>query len=165
MGRAQIAIIGVGNYLMGDEGVGIHAAKKLSEISWPNGAQIIDGGTPGVSLIHLIEGRRLAIIIDCADFGGKAGEIRIFNPDDLRHDERACVSLHATDLLTVLELARCTGRYPDKVLIVGIQPEKIEVSIKLSAAIQRALDGLYEIIALEIQGPYSNKLQNLCGSF
>lgn len=149
--RAQIAIIGIGNYLMGDEGIGIHAVKKLNEISWPNGAQIIDGGTSGISLIHLIEGRRLVIIIDCADFGGKAGEVRIFNPDDLRHDERACVSLHTTDLLTVLELARRTGRYPDKVLIVGIQPEKIEMGIKLSMEVQRALDGLHEVINLEIQ--------------
>lgn len=139
MNKAAIAIIGVGNYLMGDEGVGIHAIEYLRTFKWPDDVEIIDGGTPGVSLLHLIEGRKLAIVIDCADFGGKPGEVRTFNPDDLVRYEQSEASLHATDLLSALELARKTGHYPEKITIVGIQPKKIAMGPALSAECKEAL--------------------------
>jgi len=142
MPRPPIAIIGVGNYLMCDEGVGIHAVSALRELDWPEDVEIIDGGTPGVALLHLIEGRELAIIIDCADFGGNPGEIKTFDPDKLQRDDHAEISLHATDLLSALALARTTGNYPKKIVIVGIQPKEIKMGTKLSEQGRDAIEKL-----------------------
>jgi hydrogenase maturation protease len=146
MTRAPIAIIGLGNYLRGDEGVGIHAVEKLRGMPWPDTVEIIDGGTPGAALIHLIEDRRLVILIDCADFGGKPGEIEVFDPDRLRREEREEISLHAADLLTSLELARRVGRYPQKAIIIGIQPKSISPGVSLSPELLGALDNIPDMV-------------------
>ena len=146
MKRAAIAIIGIGNYLMGDEGAGIHAVASLREQAWPAEVEILDGGTPGVGLLHLLDGREFAIIVDCADFGGTPGEIRCFDPDDLMRDERTEAGLHATDLLTALALAKQTGSAARKTIIVGIQPKQIAMGMTLSPEVQSALSQLPEII-------------------
>lgn len=144
--KKPIAIIGVGNYLMGDEGVGIHAIEELRKLEWPDYIEIIDGGTIGIGLLHLIEGRKLAIIIDCADFGGKAGDIRVLKPSDLLQDKYTKNGLHSTDLLTALELANCTGNTAKQIYIIGIQPTLITVGIKLSNEIQSILSSLHNLI-------------------
>lgn len=144
--KSAIAIIGVGNYLMGDEGVGIHAIEELRSLEWPDNVEIIDGGTPGVGLLHLIDGRDIAIIVDCADFGGVPGEIKIFDPDSLKQDARAESGLHATDLLTALELAKKTVKYPKKVRIIGIQPKTIEMRNTLSEEVKSSLKKLPRMV-------------------
>ncbi len=140
------AIIGVGNFLMSDEGVGIHAISELRKFQWPDSVEIIDGGTPGVSLLHMIDGRKLVILIDCADFGGKPGEIRTFDPEELERDQNSEVSLHATDLLGALALAKSAENYPEKVIIVGIQPKKIEMGTTLSEPAALAITEIHEFI-------------------
>ncbi|MBT3182422.1 MAG: hydrogenase maturation protease [Deltaproteobacteria bacterium] len=140
MTKKPTAIIGVGNYLMSDEGVGIHAIAKLRTMNWSDDIDIIDGGTPGVALLHMIEGRKLVVIIDCADFEAKPGEISIFNAADLKRDTNDEISLHATDLLGALELAKHAGSYPEKVIIVGIQPEHIGMGTSLSTSVEESLN-------------------------
>ncbi len=141
-----IVIIGVGNFLMGDEGAGVHAIKRLEQESWPDTVELIDGGTPGMNLMYMIENRRLAVLIDCADFGAEPGAIDVFDPDDLKRDERSEISLHATDLLSALELARRLGHYPEAVRIVGIQPKAIAMTTTLSDTLTAALEKLPETI-------------------
>lgn len=152
-----IVIVGVGNALMGDEGVGIHAIERLRKETWPPGVDLIDGGTPGIGLLHIIEGRDLAIIIDCADFGGRPGEVRTFDPDDLVRDERAEASLHATDLLSALELARRTGHSPKRVRIVGIQPSSIGMGTALSPPVAASLPTIPEVVRTSIQQDFSSQ--------
>jgi hydrogenase maturation protease len=142
----SIAIIGIGNFLMSDEGAGVHAIAALREMKWPNDVELIDAGTPGVAMLHMIEKKKKVIIIDCADFGGKPGEIKTFDPDDLVRDDNKEISLHATDLLGSLELARRTIKYPDEVVIIGIQPESIEMGTKLSKTVQQSLSRLPKLI-------------------
>lgn len=158
MPRSRVVIIGVGNYLMGDEGAGIHAIQKLRTAELPYNCEIVDGGTAGFSLLHIIEDRDLVVIIDCADFGGAPGEMRIFDPDDLRREETRTAGLHATDLLTVLNLARAAGNYPLKVIIIGIQPGKIGMGTTLSAKVESALDGIETLLKKHIPLPQSNLL-------
>lgn len=133
------AIIGVGNLLMSDEGVGIHAIEYLRQIAIPCGADLIDAGTPGMAMLHILEDRELAIIIDCADFGGTIGEVKAFDAAELKREENREISLHAADLLGSLELARRLNKYPSRVIIIGIQPKTISLGLKLSVEIEAAL--------------------------
>lgn len=146
----SVAIIGIGNYLLGDEGVGIHAINLCREKRWPAGVEIMDGGTAGVSLLHMIRDRDLAIFIDCADFGGSPGEVRAFDPKSIVRHESSEVSLHATDLLTTLDLASHTGNYPQSAVIIGIQPAALRMTTELSPEVKVSLDSVVTAIEREI---------------
>jgi hydrogenase maturation protease len=135
-----IAIIGLGNYLMGDEGVGIHATKILRREAWPDDVEIIDAGVPSLALLHMMEGRKLIILIDCADFGAKPGTIKAFRPDDVKRaapEKKA--SLHAADLMTTFDIAAQAGLPLPPVWIVGIQPACIEMTMELSPEASTAI--------------------------
>lgn len=151
-----IAIIGLGNLLMGDEGVGIHATKKLRENPWSDDIDVIDAGVPSLALLHMMEGRQLVIVIDCADFGGQPGEITTFTPDQVKHqEEERRVSLHGYDLMTTFDIAAQTGMPIPPVWIVGIQPARVKMTTELSREASRALGHLPHIIRdlVEKQSP------------
>lgn len=155
----SIAIIGIGNYLMGDEGVGIHAIEACRQKNWPPGVEIIDGGTSGVSLLHMIRDRDLAVFIDCADFGGSPGELRVFEPKELKRRPTFEISLHATDLLTSLDLARDTGNYPRSAVIIGIQPSAIRISTELSFEVSASLGSIISTVEREINRSCATQCQ------
>lgn len=132
---------------MGDEGVGIHATKKLREHNWTDDVEIIDAGVPSLALLHMMEGRKLVIIIDCADFGGKPGEIACFNPDQVkRAPPEKKASLHSADLLTTFDVAAETGLPLPPVWIIGVQPARVEMTMELSEEVQAVLEQLEIII-------------------
>lgn len=141
-----IVIIGVGNLLMGDEGVGIHACKKLRQLLKREDCEIIDAGVPSMALLHMLEGHKLAFIIDCADFGGDPGEIEIFTPDEVNREDDPIMSLHSTDLLSTLDVAKKIGMDLPQIWIVGIEPSRIEQSMELSEDVSNALLDLPELI-------------------
>ena len=141
-----VAIIGVGNYLMGDEGVGIHATQRLRKEFIRDDCDIIDAGVPSMALLHMIEGRNFVIIIDCADFGGAPGEIKVFKPENVKREENKEISLHATDLLTTLDLGKSIGLALPPISIIGIQPARVEQTMKLSDQLSRALEKIHEVI-------------------
>lgn len=141
-----IAIIGVGNYLMGDEGAGVHAAHKLRDKLKRDDCDIIDGGVPSISLLHMIEDRELVIIIDCAEFGGKPGEIISFRPDDVKREANSIISLHGSDLLSTLDVGTALGLKMPLIWIIGIQPLKLEMSRELSPEVQASVDNIPGVV-------------------
>ena len=110
---------------MGDEGVGIHATNSLRKDLKRDDCDIIDAGVPSMALLHMLEGRRLVFIIDCVDFGGSPGEMEIFHPEEVKQEENSEISLHATDLLTTLDVGKKIGMELPPIWIIGIQPDRI----------------------------------------
>ncbi|MFH1874493.1 MAG: hydrogenase maturation protease [Pseudomonadota bacterium] len=141
-----IAIIGVGNYLRQDEGVGIHATQLLRKKIKRADCEIIDAGVPSVALLHMLENRSLVIIVDCADFAGQPGEIKTFQPEQIKHEEKKEISLHATDLMTVFEMAKSMGISLPSIFIIGIQPETVEQGMELSEPVQKSLQNLPDLV-------------------
>lgn len=141
-----IVIIGVGNYLMGDEGVGIHATAKLRQEFKNDDCDIIDAGVPSMALLHMIENRKLVIIIDCAEFGGKPGEIITFKPEQVKRERNSIISLHGTDLLSTLDVGQTLGLAQPPIWIIGVQPVKVEMSQELSEEVNKSLDKLAQHI-------------------
>lgn len=132
---------------MGDEGVGIHATKMLRAQEWPENIDIIDAGVPSLALLHMMEGRELVIVIDCADFGGQPGDIKSFTPDQVKlQDADRQASLHGSDLMTTFDIAAQAGLPIPPVWIVGIQPARVEMTMELSPAAQAALNDLPRVI-------------------
>ena len=140
--KKPTAIIGVGNLLMGDEGVGIHAIKFLKESEWPEDVELIDAGVPGPSLLYMLEETELSIIIDCADFGGKPGDILVVEPEKLKKPNEEVFSLHGTSLLGTIALAEKLDINIGNVALICIQPKSIEMTDKLSLEVESSLQDI-----------------------
>ena len=154
----KIAIIGVGNKLMGDEGIGVHAIEYFRNTPSPlplshkgrgNKVKVdlVDGGTIGIALLHLFEKYERVILIDAADFGGRPGDIKIFELDNINlPPDTEQISLHGTSLADVLALALKLGNKLPKITIIAVQPEKITHSMELSDKCKKAIPKIAKAI-------------------
>jgi hydrogenase maturation protease len=151
--RASIVVLGLGNPLMADEGVGVAVIERLQSQAdrYPD-VEFIDAGTGGMALLHLIERRRKAIFVDCAFMHERPGEIRRFTPEQVRSKkELAHQSLHEADLLKILELAQQLDQAPQQVVIFGIQPEIVTPRLELSKTIADRLEQYVDAIRSECE--------------
>jgi hydrogenase maturation protease len=136
--RKPVVVLGLGNPLMADEGIGVHLVERLLESAdrYP-AVDFIDAGTGGLPILYQIEGRRKAIVIDCAFMDEPPGTIRRFTPDEVESRKvLAHQSLHEADLMKIIAIARDLGQAPEEIVIFGIQPERIEPGLGLSRALR-----------------------------
>jgi hydrogenase maturation protease len=155
--KKDVVVVGLGNTLMADEGIGVHLVRRLSdekltaehaetaekknEINSECSAasavrknvEFIDAGTGGMSLLHIISGRKKAIIIDCAVMGAEPGTIKRFSPEEAKSVKQLShYSLHEADVLQIIEMSRKLGQCPEQIIIFGIEPQRIEPGRQLS---------------------------------
>jgi hydrogenase maturation protease len=148
----NVIVLGIGNPLMSDEGVGIAIIEWFSahREKFPD-VDFIDAGTGGMSILHLIEGRRKVIIVDCAFMGTEPGAIRKFVPDEVRSVKKlAHQSLHEADILKIIDLAGQLGTCPQEIVFYGIEPETIELNQQLSKTITANMDNYISTISEEL---------------
>lgn len=139
----ETIVIGLGNPLMADEGIGVVLIERLAELAAagkvPNAeaVEFYDGGTGGMSLLHKIAHRKKAVLIDCAKMGAAPGTIRRFTPADVQTVKSLShLSLHEVDILKVVELSRQLGECPDEFVCFGIEPQTIDNQIGLTPALE-----------------------------
>ena len=140
--RKETVVLGLGNLLMSDEGIGIHLIRKFSEHQdkFPS-IEFIDAGTGGMNVLHLIANRKKAVIIDCVKMGKKPGTIKRFEPADVKTVKKMMhFSLHEADILRIIELSRQLGECPGQIVIFGIEPESLELGQKLSKTLSDRID-------------------------
>lgn len=150
--KNPVVVLGLGNPLMADEGIGIHLIERLMKMAtkYP-GVDFVDAGTGGLSVLHQIEGRRKAIFIDCALMDEEPGILKRFTPQDVHTTKvLAGQSLHETDLLRIIRLARQLDQAPQEVVIFGIQPEQVTLSENLSTTLSSKFDSYLSEILLEL---------------
>jgi hydrogenase maturation protease len=146
-------VLGLGNPLMSDEGIGGFLITKLLEKRDTHPAvDFIDAGTGGMSMLHLIADREKVIIIDCAYMGTSPGAIIKFTPQEVQTVKQLLhYSLHEIDILKVLEFARQLDQCPDNVVIFGIEPETIELGGNLTDTLQNKIEEYLTQIENELQ--------------
>lgn len=140
--KKDVVVIGIGNVLMSDEGVGCYIVERLAQqaAQYPF-ADFIDAGTGGLSILHLIADRRKAVIIDCAYMGTEPGTIKQFTPEDVASKKTlAHHSLHEADVLKIIAMAKKLDQCPSEVVIFGIEPKRIEPGQKLSGVLAVKMD-------------------------
>jgi hydrogenase maturation protease len=145
----DIVVLGLGNVLMRDEGIGVYVVNRLKEgaAKFPN-VEFIDAGTGGMAILHLIANREKAIVVDCALMGQAPGTIRRFTPDDVKSIKQVShFSLHDVDILKVLELSRQLDECPKEVIIFGVEPAKVEQGPTLSPELSARIDEYVRMIA------------------
>jgi hydrogenase maturation protease len=150
--RRPVVVLGLGNPLLGDEGIGVCLVERLAESAaeYPS-VDFIDAGTGGLSILHHIEGRRKVIFIDCAFMDEEPGTIRRFTPDEVRSRKvLAHQSLHEADLMRILAMAAQLNHAPELVVIFGVQPERVEPGQNLSRTLAARIDEYVSRILSEL---------------
>lgn len=149
----NIAVLGLGNPLMRDEGIGTKIIELLSgyQEKYPH-VEFIDAGTGGMSVLHLISGRDKAVIIDCAKMQAEPGTLRRFEPEDVQSVKKLSHhSLHEMDILKVIDIAAQTHQRPESVVFFGIEPEVIELGDHLSDTLLAKMDEYIKTILEELK--------------
>jgi hydrogenase maturation protease len=142
----SVTVLGVGNILCSDEGVGVHAVRALQsrrECGRP-GIEFLDGGTLGLNLLSYIEDANSLILLDAVDFGAPPGTVIELDGEDLPRRAGIKLSEHQLTLQEVLGLARIRGRLPRRLKLIGMQPAEICVGDTLSPAVQAGLERMVE---------------------
>ena len=154
-------MIGLGNPLMADEGIGVVLIEKLTKLAAAgklpsDDVEYYDGGCGGMYLLHTIAERQKAILIDCCLMGTEPGTIRRFTPDDVNSvKQMAHLSLHEVDILNVIKMAKQIGQCPDEIIIFGIDPVKIEAQMHLNDTLKAKIPHYIDAIRKEIEHPDS----------
>ncbi|MEK6737867.1 MAG: HyaD/HybD family hydrogenase maturation endopeptidase [Planctomycetota bacterium] len=144
----KIAILGIGNILLRDEGVGVHAVNALKErYVFSADVELIDGGTMGLDLLPFIEGKDKVLIIDAADFGEKPGIIKTIEGKDIPAFLNTKFSVHQIGLPDMIFAADFMGITPPEMCLVGIQPGDTGTGLELSQEMKDKFQELVDIAA------------------
>jgi hydrogenase maturation protease len=144
-------VLGVGNPLQGDDGLGIRAVQMLAERDIPPGVTVEDAGTPGLGLAAWLDGWSSVILVDAVHMGETPGNWRRFGLGEIRLIvENSPLSLHEPGLSSGLALAQALDVLPEDILLYGVEPEVLDNGQELSPTIKRALPELVEDILDEL---------------
>jgi hydrogenase maturation protease len=143
MSDRPVLVIGLGNPIMADDGLGLAALARLRDgWVWPVGVELVDGGTWGMNLLPLIEGADRILFLDAVDADQAPGTPVRFERDDLPRYIELHLSPHQVDLREVLALAEFRGALPAEIVILGAQPEVVEMRAGLSPTLESCVEGL-----------------------
>ena len=149
----SILILGIGNVLWADEGFGVRCIEHLAEtVSLPPEVTLLDGGTQGLYLLPFLEEADRLIVFDAVDYGLAPGTLKIVEDDAVpRFMGAKKMSLHQTGFQDVIATAQLLGTCPERLLLIGCQPEELEdyggglreiVAARIAPAVEVALDRL-----------------------
>jgi len=120
-------ILGIGNNLLTDEGVGIHVVRHLEEHHGGEpGVTFLDGGTLSFTLAEPIAEHDNLIVVDAARFGEPAGAVRCLEGDDMdRYLTGNRASVHEVGLMDLFDISRLSGTFPEHRALIGVEPESL----------------------------------------
>ena len=151
-GPAPVTVIGLGNALMGDDGLGIAALERLrDEWTIAPAVALVDGGTLGLGLLPAIESAGRLLLIDAIDRGMPAGTEVVLDREEIPRVLALKVSPHQIALSEALALAELRGTLPVQTVAIGLQPERIELSTSLSPRLERRLDRLVDLVVARLE--------------
>src|SRR5574341_2272777 len=145
-------VIGLGNPLMGDDGLGLAALAKLTaEWSLPGDVELVDGGTWGMTLLPVVERARRLLLIDAIDVAAAPGSVHLLDRDRIPRYLATKISPHQVDMHDVLALAQLRGTFPEHAVALGIQPATVEFGNALSEIVRCRLDELVRAVVAQLE--------------
>ncbi len=142
----KTAILGVGNLLLSDEGLGVRAVEILRSFSFDGDVEILDGGTLGIDLLYFLDGCQRLLIVDAILGGQECGTLYRIEGDEVNAYFRQKVSAHELGIQEVLAFMDILGKKPPEICVMGIEPYRLEVSTELSPVVKEKLGTLIEMI-------------------
>ena len=155
----KTVVLGTGNELFKDEGVGVHVARIL-QTKLPtsiNDVEVIDGGT-SPDIWSLIDGADKLIIIDAVRGGCEPGTIYRFTPQQIVADRGLITSVHQMGILENLSLIELVGSKPGETIIIGVEPKELEPGLELSPELQKRMPKIIQTVLEEISSRIETKV-------
>jgi hydrogenase maturation protease len=150
----SIGVIGIGNPLRRDDGIGIVLLDQLRDCreDFLSDVSLVDGGIGGMNILHLIDDFDIVIFIDAIDFHAPVGEICFFSFDDVKESrKKQNIGTHVQDVLEVLYVAQKLGSLPEKIFIFGVQPSDLSYGVGVSSLIEKKLQFLTDSLKKNIK--------------
>jgi hydrogenase maturation protease len=150
-GGRPTVVLGLGNPLMTDDGLGVAAVTRLRE-EWlvSEGVELVDGGTWGMNLLPTIEDAGRLVLVDAIDRGMPPGTTVVLERHEIPRAFALKVSPHQVDVREVLALAELRGTLPDETVAIGLQPDVVALGLELSPTLEERLDHLLDLVALQL---------------
>lgn len=152
---SSILVLGLGNILLMDEGLGVHAM-ELFDSQWavPDHVSVVDGGTCGMDMLDLIASHRHLIAVDAVKTGAPAGTLVILRGDEVPAYFKGKLSPHQLGLCDLLASLRLQGEAPESVTLIGCVPLALGTGLQMSAETEALLPAMVQSIigALHEQG-------------
>ena len=158
--RPQTLVLGLGNLLLADDGVGLRLLEELrNEPGEAGDAEFVDGGTQGLALLGYLAERSTVVILDAVGLGASPGTVHVLSESAIEQlRTRAAATAHEGNALELLAIARLLGQAAGHVLIVGVEPAQVRTGVGLSPAVEsavpRALAEVRRILARIREGEY-----------
>ena len=148
----RIVVLGVGNTLLSDEGVGVRAAEKLQrDFVLPAGVEIIDGGTTGMEMLEDLACAGHIIIVDAVRSGHAPASIVRLAGEQVPVFFRTKLSPHQIGLSDVLATLELTGEQPGGVTVIGVEPVSLETAMALSPQVEALLPEVVSLVVAELR--------------
>ena len=145
--KSRTALIGLGNILMRDDGIGVHAVKEIEErFRFTPEIDIVDGGTLGLTLLPLIEGYARVLFVDAVEAGLEPGAIVVREGEQVPAFLASQVSMHQAGLADLMYAARLAGVMPPMVGLVGIQPQAVDLGLETTALLRDKRENLIRTV-------------------
>jgi hydrogenase maturation protease len=147
-----VLLLGMGNILLEDEGLGIRALEVLQrDYVFPPGVELLDGGTTGMGLLDDIGGREHLLVLDAVQTGEPPGTLVTMHGDEVPVYFGIRVTPHQLGLADVLATLELSGEQPGSVTVLGLVPESLELTLELSGLIRSRLGSLVEAAVAELE--------------
>jgi len=150
--NARVAVIGVGNVLMGDDGVGVRVIEQLRAEPSLQGVDVYDAGTAFQDVLPHVAECDQVIVVDAVQAGGDAGEIHCFDvrPEMLIAGEDS-LSVHDMNLVSALRLQQVAGEPVPPIRVIGVEPKQIIPSLELSDEVRARLPEIVSAVIREAE--------------
>jgi hydrogenase maturation protease len=145
-------VLGLGNILLGDEGVGVRVVERLQKLyEFPQEVQVLDGGTLALDLLSYVEDADRLLVIDALEMSAKPGTVARLEGDEIPAFLSVKISSHQIGLADLLAAARLRGLYPEELVLWGVQPGELKVGLELSPPVAAQVEVLIEKALAELR--------------
>jgi len=160
----EILVLGLGNILLKDEGIGVHIAQKLQRVALPYNVEVIDGGTAGFDVLLSAQDVKRLVVIDALRAGKESGTIykarlKIEECDKLEQifSGGSKISLHQTGLIDALAASRKMNGALEEIVIIGVEPESTDLGLELTEQVKQKVPEIINIALKEIEDAVHRK--------
>lgn len=145
----RAVLLGVGNILLSDEGVGVRAIERFErEFELPDNVAVLDGGTSAMEMLDDLEGLDLLVVVDCVRVGKAPATVVVLTEDEVPAFFRQRLSPHQVGLSDVFATMLLTGRAPKAIVVIGVQPVEIGLAMELTPQVEAVMPTVLSAISV-----------------
>lgn len=147
----KVVILGLGNILFKDEGIGVHIVKELEKKALADDIELIDGGTASLGVLTSLRNIDKVVIIDALKLGKEPGTVYRIDKQNIESRlETVNLSLHQISLLEALAIAKKLNTLPKEIVLIGVEPSQIDWGLEVTDTIKERIPKIIKLVSKEM---------------